>query len=337
MDVEENYESQSTTEATPTQQGPQLQLHHPQPQTQQQQQHMQQLLQDSMQCEPLFGTTTNTTTTTNPMMDTSNIAIPLPAPPGMSLVLSTAAGVPAVSAVSALLAPAAASATASTPISIYTSTSTSSQGAQIKGLGGLGPALPTNDYDIDALLLQQFSCMGTTDHEDLISQFQSLMNNQMNRESARFYLEMSNWNLQTAVGCYLDFCSLQSLPSMKIVQGQHVNAQQQAFQLQNDGTERWPNGCYLTSPIQTQRISAPSLRPGETCDILADLIPTQPAIMWRLCTPNGWYFGDTIWMIPPGTQASQDELQQRMVQLITSDAKPEVYPQIKIVITAHTQ
>lgn len=162
---------------------------------------------------------------------------------------------------------------------------------------------------------------------------------------------------------------------MKIVQGQHVNAQQQAFQLQNDGIERWPNGCYLTSPLQTQRINVPSLRPGETCDILADLMPTQPAIMWRMCTPNGWYFGgesqlqsesaaesspesaaesssksaiyiqylilltfsDAIWMIPPGTQASQDELQQRMVQLITSESKPEFYPQINIVITAHTQ
>lgn len=164
---------------------------------------------------------------------------------------------------------------------------------------------------------------------------------------------------------------------MKIVQGQHVNALQQAFQLQNDGIERWPNGCYLTSPLQTQRINVPSLRPGETCDILADLMPTQPAIMWRMCTPNGWYFGgesqlqsesaaesspesaaesssksaldylnsisnpaslaDAIWMIPPGTQASQDELQQRMVQLITSESKPEFYPQINIVITAHTQ
>lgn len=156
-----------------------------------------------------------------------------------------------------------------------------------------------------------------------------------------------------------------------------MNAQQQAFQLQNDGIERWPNGCYLTSPLQTQRINVPSLRPGETCDILADLMPTQPAIMWRMCTPNGWYFGgesqlqsesaaesspesaaesssksaldylysisnpaplaDAIWMIPPGTQASQDELQQRMVQLITSESKPEFYPQINIVITAHTQ
>jgi len=93
---------------------------------------------------------------------------------------------------------------------------------------------------------------------------------------------------------------------MKIVQGKHLNAQQQAFQLQNDGTERWPNNCYLTSPIQTQRINVPALRPGETCDILADLMPTQPPIMWRLCTPNGWYFG--------GEQETALDLRSRFAQ-----------------------
>lgn len=49
------------------------------------------------------------------------------------------------------------------------------------------------DIDFDSLLLQQFSCMGTRDHDDLIEQFHSLMNNQMNKDAARFFLEMSNW------------------------------------------------------------------------------------------------------------------------------------------------
>ncbi|KAH8420181.1 hypothetical protein KR009_006866 [Drosophila setifemur] len=307
MDVEENFENAAEMQSQhPHPQANPLQSPHPHPHPDQQQ----------MQCESLFGLT-NTTTTTNPMM-----AIPLPAPPGMLTTNPNPNPNPSSSP-----SPSAASVT----VSASAFASASAPAPSLKGL-------PTNDCDIDSLLLQQFSCMGTTDHEDLISQFQSLMNNQMNRESAKFYLEMSNWSLQTAVGCYLDFCSLQSLPSMKIVQGKHLSALQQAFQLQNDGNERWPNHCYLTSPIQTQRINVPALRPGETCDILADLMPTQPPIMWRLCTPNGWYFGDAIWMIPPGTQASQDELQQRMVQLITSsEAKPEVYPQINIVITAHTQ
>ncbi|KAH8356157.1 uncharacterized protein C6orf106 homolog [Drosophila serrata] len=303
MDVEENYENSTEMQN----QNLNLNLNQNQNSNSNTNANADPQQQQQMQCEPLFGLTTNTTTTTNPMM-----AIPLPAPPGM------------------LPHPHPQPNSNPNPNPTAATTAGSAPAASIKGL-------PTNDFDIDSILLQQFSCMGTTDHEDLISQFQSLMNNQMNRESARFYLEMSNWSLQTAVGCYLDFCSLQSLPSMKIVQGKHLNAQQQAFQLQNDGTERWPNNCYLTSPIQTQRINVPALRPGETCDILADLMPTQPPIMWRLCTPNGWYFGDAIWMIPPGTQASQDELQQRMVQLITSEAKPDVYPQINIVISAHTQ
>ncbi|KAH8342252.1 hypothetical protein KR059_011911 [Drosophila kikkawai] len=302
MDVEENYESSTEVQN----QNLNLNLNQNQNANAHTNANADPQQQQQMQCEPLFGLTTNTTTTTNPMM-----AIPLPAPPGM---LPHPQPNP-------------------NPNSHQNPTATTAASAPAAPI----KSLPTNDFDIDSILLQQFSCMGTTDHEDLISQFQSLMNNQMNRESARFYLEMSNWSLQMAVGCYLDFCSLQSLPSMKIVQGKHLNAQQQAFQLQNDGTERWPNNCYLTSPIQTQRINVPALRPGETCDILADLMPTQPPIMWRLCTPNGWYFGDAIWMIPPGTQASQDELQQRMVQLITSEAKPDVYPQINIVISAHTQ
>ena len=62
---------------------------------------------------------------------------------------------------------------------------TSSKGTQSHPIG--------SELDIDSLLLQQFSCMGTTDHDDLIKQFQSLMNNQMNEDSARFFLEMSNW------------------------------------------------------------------------------------------------------------------------------------------------
>lgn len=61
--------------------------------------------------------------------------------------------------------------------------------------GIVGENCPPNapDFDIDSLLLQKFSCLGTTDHDDLIKQFQIIMNNQINSETARFFLEMSNW------------------------------------------------------------------------------------------------------------------------------------------------
>lgn len=191
------------------------------------------------------------------------------------------------------------------------------------------------DIEIDSLLLQQFSCLGTTDHEDLVKQFQSLMNNQMNEDSARFFLEMSNWNLQTAVGCYLDFCNFQSLPSMKIIDQNCKSAYQQAWRLQNDGTDDWPSGCYLMSPSQKQRIEIPTIKPGATCDILANLPENLPAVavMWRLCTPNGWYFGETLWMIPPGTCDTQEDLANKMSQLRTSTIKAEDFPQASVVIS----
>lgn len=50
-----------------------------------------------------------------------------------------------------------------------------------------------NEIEIDSSLLQQFSCLGTTDHEDLITELVKIMNNQISRENAKFFLEMSNW------------------------------------------------------------------------------------------------------------------------------------------------
>lgn len=47
--------------------------------------------------------------------------------------------------------------------------------------------------DIDMSFLQQFSCLGTTDHDELVNQLQKIMGNQLNLETARFFLDMNNW------------------------------------------------------------------------------------------------------------------------------------------------
>lgn len=60
------------------------------------------------------------------------------------------------------------------------------------GNTGQGPQ-SGNDIDIDTSFLQQFSCLGTTDHEELISQLQKVMGNQLNHTTARFFLDMNNW------------------------------------------------------------------------------------------------------------------------------------------------
>ena len=50
------------------------------------------------------------------------------------------------------------------------------------------------DNDIDSQLLQQFSAMGTTDKEVLITQFQNLLApNQLNAAGCAFFLDMNNW------------------------------------------------------------------------------------------------------------------------------------------------
>lgn len=49
------------------------------------------------------------------------------------------------------------------------------------------------DRDLDAGLLQQFSCLGTTDRDVLISQLQKLLGNQLNPAGCAFFLDMNNW------------------------------------------------------------------------------------------------------------------------------------------------
>lgn len=49
------------------------------------------------------------------------------------------------------------------------------------------------DNEIDQTLLHQFSCMGTTDKDDLVKQLQAIVGYQINSGAAEFFLEMNNW------------------------------------------------------------------------------------------------------------------------------------------------
>lgn len=53
-----------------------------------------------------------------------------------------------------------------------------------------GSAVPE---EIDQNLLLQFSCMNTTDRDELISQMQRLLGPSLNYNTASFFLDMSNW------------------------------------------------------------------------------------------------------------------------------------------------
>uniref|UniRef100_A0A3B5A0C0 Inflammation and lipid regulator with UBA-like and NBR1-like domains n=1 Tax=Stegastes partitus TaxID=144197 RepID=A0A3B5A0C0_9TELE len=74
------------------------------------------------------------------------------------------------------------------------------------------------DLDLDQELMQKFSCMGTTDKDILISEFQRLLGFQLNPAGCAFFLDMTNWNLQAAIGAYYDFESPNiSAPCMSFV------------------------------------------------------------------------------------------------------------------------
>jgi len=51
------------------------------------------------------------------------------------------------------------------------------------------------DMDIDQELMQKFSCMGTTDKDVLISEFQKLLGFQLNPAGCAFFLDMANWQV----------------------------------------------------------------------------------------------------------------------------------------------
>nr|CAG4638034.1 EOG090X0CQ9 [Chydorus sphaericus] len=169
--------------------------------------------------------------------------------------------------------------------------------------------------DIEQNLLQQFSCMGTTDHEVLVSQLRKLVGDDVNETTAAFFLDMNNWNLQAAICSYFEFQSTHKLPNMALIQdvtigeGESVPPRTdfiKTWKVSNSGDDQWPEGSQLvfTGGVNLSRqntVPVMALNPGEVCDISVDMSsPEQPGMYeskWRMVTPSGSYFGDTIWVI----------------------------------------
>ncbi|CAH0388996.1 unnamed protein product [Bemisia tabaci] len=169
---------------------------------------------------------------------------------------------------------------------------------------------------VDQNLLQQFSCMGTTDKDDLIKQLQCIVGN-INEPMATFFLEMNNWNLQAAIGSYYDSDNPVKLPSMSVIRDE-MDAETfrmrvppkfrflKVWKLLNSGDETWPIGCCLqfTSRdklTQEDRIPVEPLAPGAIADIGVIIVaPDTPGTYQSKCrmvATNGAYFGDVIWFI----------------------------------------
>ncbi|CAG9818298.1 unnamed protein product [Phaedon cochleariae] len=168
--------------------------------------------------------------------------------------------------------------------------------------------------DIEQSFLQQFSCMGTTDKDELVRQLQKLLGSHLNYSTATFFLDMNNWNLQAAVCSYLDVEAPNQLPSMALVSDPVANdtesiepnvSFQKTWHIYNNGNEMWPEGCYAQCSdgvsLGGDRVPVGCLSPGEGMHLSVNMTgPSVPGIYqskWRLCTPKGAYFGDPMWTI----------------------------------------
>ena len=122
-------------------------------------------------------------------------------------------------------------------------------------------------------LLVQFQSITTNDHESLILQFSKVL--QLNRETAAFFLESSNWNVETAINTYYThehtsngrtslhsgrlLTDLSALPQQEITAGQVVNM------VRNKNIGHFAR-CKICSRVGNFRIQASRVgRPFEWC------------------------------------------------------------------------
>ncbi|CAH0558885.1 unnamed protein product [Brassicogethes aeneus] len=197
---------------------------------------------------------------------------------------------------------------------------------------------------IDQALLQQFSCMGTSDKEELINELQKLLCGKINHSTASFFLDMNNWNLQGAICSYLDTQTTTRFPSMTLVdfvanETDSVEPNvifQKSWHITNNGSDPWPAGCYAemaTGSNETaKRTAVPSLQPGEKTILTVTMeSPATPGVYqskWRLCTPNGSYFGDDLWSFMYVTDKCTVSLTEQLSQLSELGAtQPMMSPQ----------
>ncbi|CAK4066520.1 unnamed protein product [Aphanomyces euteiches] len=193
-------------------------------------------------------------------------------------------------------------------------------------------------------LLRMFQSITTKDHDDLIQQFSKIL--QCDESTSNFYLESSNWNVETAVNMYLStaptttstfidpmdgYTDTRALPDARFLSD--LSAAQSAQFLphqpvhlhlifQNSGTTTWPTstslvlsqGFHFNAPTQ---VHVDPVEAGATVDINLHL--TMPAESgthygnWRLMWEGG-YFGDPVWVVltvvdekPKDAMAGMDE------------------------------
>lgn len=197
-----------------------------------------------------------------------------------------------------------------------------------------------NMDNVDQHLIHQFSCLGTTDKDDLVKQLQKLLaGSQLNETTAAFFLDMNNWNLQAAICSYFDFESpvQNKFPCMTLIcdstigEGESIPPLtnfQKSWHIQNSGTETWPEGVCLqyiggVHMGACTRVPVSSLGPAEITVISVDL-QSPPYCgtfksKWRMMVKSTeTFFGDVIWVTITVSESGTLAITQQLHQLSTS-------------------
>jgi len=164
-------------------------------------------------------------------------------------------------------------------------------------------------------LINKLNTMGTRDREDLLTQFQSIVGTQMSPGCCTFYLEMGNWNLQTALCAYYDLSAAnERLPLIELInESIHLQersvAPNQPFEklwiLKNTGTEPWPSNLKVKfvqgyNFSHGSEISLPCIGPDETTEIrIAMTAPNEEGLFqsqWKPITISGTYCGSALFI-----------------------------------------
>ena len=169
-------------------------------------------------------------------------------------------------------------------------------------------------------LMAAFAGLGTSTNEELVAKFAQIMHT--DTATATFFLEASQWKVETAVNAYLSsgaaqaaqqaamatpYGACQVLDPHGVLNGPLLPNQpfQLTWVLKNNGHQPWPSnaqlvhteGPRLEGPAAAQLGAIPSNQMvNQTLNLKAPATPGQYASTWRL-KYSGGYFGDPIWII----------------------------------------
>lgn len=166
-------------------------------------------------------------------------------------------------------------------------------------------------------LINAFGTLITNDKDNLVSQMLDFLNNtNLDRDSAMFYLDMTNWNIQQAIDLFysndcqlvqnhLSQCDASELSCASFLQIRPNIKFTKTFQIKNTGAQIFPpnskfrivSGADILLVKNNKIINLPCLDVGSVANVPIELkSPGKVGLYetnWRVYN-EGYYFGDKI-------------------------------------------